>query len=76
MLLCELFQLVERVQQWFVVMEFEQLVVIQLVMVLQWIVERIFQWFVQRAFELSSVVVTSVFLAAVIKRGGTEQQCG
>tara|TARA_B100001123_G_scaffold22265_1_gene24311 strand:- start:3360 stop:3476 length:117 start_codon:yes stop_codon:yes gene_type:complete len=38
LLLCELLQLVEWLEQRFVIAEFEQLVVIQLVRVIQWIV--------------------------------------
>jgi hypothetical protein len=74
LLLCELLQLIERIQQWFVVVEFEQLVVVQFVLVFKWIFQWIIQWFVQRAFKLGSVVVTAVIIAAVIERGGTEQQ--
>lgn len=73
LLLCELLQLIERIQQRFVVVELEQFLVIQFVMVLQWIVERIFQRFVQRAFEFSSFFISAIFVSAVIKRGGTEQ---
>ena len=40
LLLCELLQLVEWLEQRFVIAEFEQLVVIQLVRVIQWIVYR------------------------------------
>lgn len=76
LLLCKLFQLVERIKQRFVIVEFEQLVVIQLVMVLQRIIKRIIQRFVQRAFKLGSVLVTAVIIASVIERGGTEQQRG
>ena len=61
------FRFVERIQQWFVVVEFEQLVVIQFVLVLQWI----FQRFVQRPLEFGTF-----FFASVVERGGTEQQFG
>ena len=70
LLLCELLQLVERIEQWFVVVEFEQLMVVQFVLVVQWIVERIIQWFVQRPLEFGTF-----FFASVIERGGTQQQC-
>lgn len=68
LLLCKLLQLIERIQQWFVIVEFEQLVVVQLVLVFEWIVKR----FIQCSFEFRSVLVTAVIIAAVIKRGGTE----
>ena len=74
LLLCKLFQFVERIQQWFVVVEFEQLVVVQFVLVFQWIVERIFQRFVQCSLKLGTVVLAAVIIASVIERGGTEQQ--
>lgn len=77
LLLCELLQLVERIKQRFVVVEFEQLVVVQLVLVFQWIVERIIQRFIECAVEFGSVLVTAFIIAAilvsaVIERGGTE----
>ena len=71
MLLCQLFKFVERIQQRFVVMELEQLVVVQFVLVFQWIVERIIQRLVECAVEFGTF-----FVASVIERGGTEQQCG
>ena len=66
MLLCELLQLIEWIEQRFVVLEFKQLVVVQLVLVFQWIVKRI----IQRPLELGTFVV-----ASIIERGGSEQQC-
>ena len=62
LLLCELLQLVERIKQRFVVVEFEQLVVVQLVLVFQWIVERPLEF-------------GTFFVASIIERGGTQQQC-
>ena len=70
LLLCQLLQLVERIEQRVVVLELEQLVVVQFVLVFQWIVERILQWFVQRPLEFGTF-----FFASIIERGGAEQQC-
>ena len=69
--MCKLLQLIEWIEQRFVVLEFEQLGVVQFFLVFERLVKR----FIQCSFEFRSVVVTAILIAAVIKRGGTEQQC-
>ena len=66
LLLCKLLQLIERIEQRFVVVEFKQLVVVRFVLVVQWIVERI----IERPLEFGTI-----FFASIIERGGTQQQC-